>query len=172
MKYKFLWIEKPIRTFIENIFFQITMVASSYYILFITISIILKREFNLTETSLNILLILTTVYFIVSLINMNILYKVRLPNMNWEKIQKTLKDMGLETVFFIEKDKCLVAYSNYAFKPGRQIVIIRNSNEFLVNQKISNNYNAIYPIAPFATLKLLRKLKKADFKEFSLHEIQ
>ena len=103
LKYKFLWIEKPIRTFIENIFFQITMVASSYYILFITISIILKREFNLTETSLNILLILTTVYFIVSLININILYKVRLPNMNWEKIQKTLKDMGLETVFLLKR---------------------------------------------------------------------
>jgi hypothetical protein len=101
---------------------------------------------------------------------MNILYKARLPNMNWEKIQKTLKDNGLETIFFIEKDKCLVAYSNYAFKPGRQIVIIKNNNEFLVNQKISNNYNAIYPIAPFATWRLLRKLKKANYKEFSIHE--
>jgi len=171
-KYKFLWIKKPIKTFIENIFFQIIMVASSYYILFITISIILKREFNLNETTLIILLILITVYFIISLINMNILYKARLPNMNWEKIQKALEDIGLETVFFIEKDKCLVAYSSYAFKPGRQIVIIRNNNEFLVNQKISNNYNVIFPIAPFATWRLLRKLKKADNKEITSNETQ
>jgi hypothetical protein len=171
-KYKFLWIKKPIKTFIENIFFQIIMVASSYYILFITISIILKREFNLNETTLIILLILITVYFIISLINMNILYTARLPNMNWEKIQKALEDIGLETVFFIEKDKCLVAYSSYAFKPGRQIVIIRNNNEFLVNQKISNNYNVIFPIAPFATWRLLRKLKKADNKEITSNETQ
>lgn len=167
IKHKLLWVKKPTKTLLQSIFFQTIMVTSLYYMLYLFVSIVLKREFGLTENSILGLLILLTVYFLSSLINLNVLYKVGLPNMDWDKIRETLDKSGLKTSFFIEKDKCLVAYSDHLFRINGQIVIIKTDTGFLINQKLLNRYNEVFPIAPFATWRLLRKLKKANAQLFS-----
>ena len=68
-KYRFLWIEKPLFTFLGSVFYQTLIVASSYFIFYIFFSILLKEELMLSDTFILILYTLMTIYLIISILN-------------------------------------------------------------------------------------------------------